>query len=236
MKLLQEQAVHTCDASFAGVGPTVQFMDTVHRSFVLMDVINCTQHIHQKNADCKQFESAGDERLIWLETSFLDYLADLKMCSLLSTGIAGIFGPSSDVTSMHVQSICDALDVPHIEMRWDFQLQRDDLSINLFPKPAVLAKAYVDLIKTWGWNRFALVYEDHEGIIRLQDFLKEARGNDWHIQMYQFHSGQPYRDLFWKIKKTKETRVVLDVKRENLFTALKHDVPQGSFLELRHVL
>ncbi|KAH9381838.1 hypothetical protein HPB48_016353 [Haemaphysalis longicornis] len=40
--------------------------------------------------------------------------------------------------------------------------------------------------------------------------------------MYQFHTGQPYRDLFWKIKKTKETRVVLDVKRENLFTALKH--------------
>ncbi|KAH7940880.1 hypothetical protein HPB49_007399 [Dermacentor silvarum] len=78
MKLLQEQAGHTCDASFAGVGPTVQFMDTVHRWFVLMDVSHCTQHIHQKNADCKQFESAGDERLIWLETSFLDYLADLN--------------------------------------------------------------------------------------------------------------------------------------------------------------
>lgn len=159
------------------------------------------------------------------------FRATKKVCSLLNTGIAGIFGPSSDVTSMHVQSICDALDVPHIEMRWDFQLQRDDLSINLFPKPAVLAKAYVDLIKTWGWNRFALVYEDHEGIIRLQDFLKEARGNDWHIQMYQFHTGQPYRDLFWKIKKTKETRVVLDVKRENLFTALKHAQQVGMLTE-----
>ncbi|KAL1436205.1 hypothetical protein MTO96_010942 [Rhipicephalus appendiculatus] len=135
---------------------------------------------------------------------------------------------------MHVQSICDALDVPHIEMRWDFQLQRDDLSINLFPKPAVLAKAYVDLIKTWGWNRFALVYEDHEGIIRLQDFLKEARGNDWHIQMYQFHTGQPYRDLFWKIKKTKETRVVLDVKRENLFIALKHDLHTVDLEEFKY--
>ncbi|KAH7967342.1 hypothetical protein HPB49_024127 [Dermacentor silvarum] len=78
MKLLQEQAGHTCDTSFAGVGPTVQFMDTVHRWLVLMDVSNCTQHIHQKNADCKRFESAGDERLIWLETSFLDYLDDLK--------------------------------------------------------------------------------------------------------------------------------------------------------------
>ncbi|KAH7974354.1 hypothetical protein HPB49_014386 [Dermacentor silvarum] len=78
MKLLQEQAGHTCDASFAGVGPTLQFMDTVHRWFVLVDVSNCTQNIHQKNADCKQFESAGDERLIWLEISFFDYLTNLK--------------------------------------------------------------------------------------------------------------------------------------------------------------
>ncbi|KAH7938557.1 hypothetical protein HPB49_025092 [Dermacentor silvarum] len=54
MKILQEQAGHRCDASFVGVGPTVQFMDTVHRWFVLMDVSNCTQQIHQKNADCKQ--------------------------------------------------------------------------------------------------------------------------------------------------------------------------------------
>ncbi|KAH6944921.1 hypothetical protein HPB50_006237 [Hyalomma asiaticum] len=38
MKLLQEQVGHMCDASFAGVRPTVQFMDTVHRWFVLMDI------------------------------------------------------------------------------------------------------------------------------------------------------------------------------------------------------
>ncbi|KAH6937369.1 hypothetical protein HPB50_027265 [Hyalomma asiaticum] len=78
MKLLQEQAGHTCETSFAGVGPTVQFMDTMYRWFVLMDASNCTRHIHQKNAECKQSESAGDERLISLVTSFLDYLADLK--------------------------------------------------------------------------------------------------------------------------------------------------------------
>ncbi|KAH8034251.1 hypothetical protein HPB51_021964 [Rhipicephalus microplus] len=78
IKVLQEQAGHTCGTSFAGVEPEVQFMDIVHRWFVLMDVSNCTQHIHQNNADCKQIESAGDEQLIWLKTSFLNYLGDLK--------------------------------------------------------------------------------------------------------------------------------------------------------------
>lgn len=103
------------------------------------------------------------------------FRATKKVCTLLRDGIAGIFGPTSDVTSMHVQSICDALDVPHVEMRWDFQLQRDDLSINLFPKPSILAQAYVDLIKTWDWKSFALVYEDHEGELSIQPSHSPAR-------------------------------------------------------------
>lgn len=46
MKLLKEQAGHTCDASFAHNGATILFMDTMYRWFSLMDVSNCTQHVH----------------------------------------------------------------------------------------------------------------------------------------------------------------------------------------------
>lgn len=72
LKLLQEQAGHTCDMSFASVGPTVKFMDTIYRWFVLMDVSNCIQHIHQKMPDCRQYDSADDKRLRWLLTSVLE--------------------------------------------------------------------------------------------------------------------------------------------------------------------
>ncbi|KAH7949661.1 hypothetical protein HPB49_013444 [Dermacentor silvarum] len=78
LKLLREQAGHTCDASFARVGPTALFMDTMYRWFVLMDVSNCTQHIHQRNPDSKQFESESDDRLEWNATTFLNYLEDMK--------------------------------------------------------------------------------------------------------------------------------------------------------------
>lgn len=74
-----------------------------------------------------------------------------------------MFGPLSGSTSKYVQSICDALEIPHVETRWDFQLYRDDLSINLYPRPTILARAYIDLIKAWGWRHFAIVYEDNEG-------------------------------------------------------------------------
>lgn len=40
--------------------------------------------------------------------------------------------------------------------------------------------------------------------------------------MYQFVPNEPYRDLFWKIKKSEQNRVVLDVHRKNLYECLKH--------------
>ncbi|GIX90780.1 hypothetical protein CEXT_395711, partial [Caerostris extrusa] len=54
----------------------------------------------------------------------------------LGYGLAGIFGPQSPMAAARVQSISDALEVPHIESRWDYKLQRDDLSINLHPRAA----------------------------------------------------------------------------------------------------
>uniref|UniRef100_A0A8W7PVP5 Ionotropic glutamate receptor C-terminal domain-containing protein n=1 Tax=Anopheles coluzzii TaxID=1518534 RepID=A0A8W7PVP5_ANOCL len=45
--------------------------------------------------------------------------ASKKLCRLLKTGVAGIFGPSSPKSALHVQSVCDEKEMPHIETRWD---------------------------------------------------------------------------------------------------------------------
>ena len=47
---------------------------------------------------------------------------------------------SVGTTSTHIQSICDAMEIPHIETRWDFRVRRDDYSINLYPNPKVISK------------------------------------------------------------------------------------------------
>jgi hypothetical protein len=54
--------------------------------------------------------------------------------------VAGLFGPESGTTSSHVQSICDAMEIPHIETRWDYLNKRDDYSINLYPSPKQISK------------------------------------------------------------------------------------------------
>jgi hypothetical protein len=58
----------------------------------------------------------------------------------LKSGVVAIFGPESGTTSSHVQSICDAMEIPHIETRWDYLTNKDDYSINLYPSPRQISK------------------------------------------------------------------------------------------------
>ena len=63
-------------------------------------------------------------------------------------GLAAIFGPQSGTTSSHIQSICDTLEIPHIETRWDYRLIRDDYSVNLYPHPRALGQVFIMLKRT----------------------------------------------------------------------------------------
>ena len=67
-------------------------------------------------------------------------LCCVAVCHLLRSGVAALFGPQSGTTSSHVQSICDAMEIPHIETRWDYRLRRDEYSVNLYPHPSALSK------------------------------------------------------------------------------------------------
>lgn len=63
-----------------------------------------------------------------------------KVCHLLRMGVAAIFGPQSAHTASHVQSICDTMEVPHLETRWDYRLRRESCLVNLYPHPSTLSK------------------------------------------------------------------------------------------------
>ena len=71
---------------------------------------------------------------IYLQNPFI------AVCKALKNGMAGLFGPQSSVTSSHIQSICDTLEIPHIETRWDYRMKREDYSVNLYPHPLALGQ------------------------------------------------------------------------------------------------
>lgn len=67
------------------------------------------------------------------------------VCHLLRSGVAAIFGPQSAHTASHVQSICDTMEIPHLETRWDYRLRRESCLVNLYPHPTTLSKVRTTL-------------------------------------------------------------------------------------------
>lgn len=64
----------------------------------------------------------------------------ISVCKALEIGVAGLFGPQSGVTASHVQSICDNMEIPHVETRYDYRMEREDYSLNLYPHPQTLGQ------------------------------------------------------------------------------------------------
>ncbi|XP_071746528.1 glutamate receptor ionotropic, kainate 2 isoform X2 [Lepeophtheirus salmonis] len=141
------------------------------------------------------------------------FYASKRVCKALSDGLGGIFGPQSGVTSTHVQSICDSLEVPHVETRYDYRLTRDDYSINLYPHPHALGQAFVDLVSAMKWKKFTVLYEKSEGLVRLQEVLKlSSNDKDMKITIRQLTPGLggDYRPLLKSMKTSGETQIILD--------------------------
>lgn len=93
------------------------------------------------------------------------FLATLPACDQLSLGVAAIFGPSHSSSANAVQSICNALGVPHIQTKWKHQVSdnRDSYYVSLFPDFSSLSRAILDLVHFFKWRTVTVVYDDSTG-------------------------------------------------------------------------
>lgn len=88
---------------------------------------------------------------------------DILACRQMEFGVQAIFGPSDPILGAHIQSICEALDVPHLEARIDFEPLSKELSINLHPSQENMNKAFKDLMTFLNWTKVAIIYEEDYG-------------------------------------------------------------------------
>lgn len=86
-------------------------------------------------------------------------------CDQLSLGVVAIFGPSHSSSSNAVQSICNALEVPHVQVRWKHHPadNRDNFYANLYPDYSSLSYAILDLVQFLKWKTATVVYDDSTG-------------------------------------------------------------------------
>ncbi|XP_021207901.1 glutamate receptor ionotropic, kainate 2 isoform X2 [Bombyx mori] len=147
--------------------------------------------------------------------------ASKRVCHLLRSGVAAIFGPQSAPAAAHVQSICDTMELPHLETRWDYRTRRESCLVNLYPHPAALSRAYVDLVRAWGWKSFTIVYENSDGLVRLQELLKAHGPSELPVSVRQLPDSHDYRPLLKQIKNSAESHIVLDCATERIRDVLQ---------------
>lgn len=97
---------------------------------------------------------------------FFSLLFSCSACDQLSLGVVAIFGPSHSSSSNAVQSICNALEVPHVQVRWKHHPMdnRDTFYANLYPDYSSLSYAILDLVQFLKWKTATVVYDDSTGV------------------------------------------------------------------------
>lgn len=155
------------------------------------------------------------------------YEAVRDACRLLEKGAAAIFGPMSGVSSVHVSSVCDSLNVPHLETRWDSYMEASDDSINIFPHPNVLAEAYTALMKHWDWRAVAVLYDEDDAIIQMKDLLQEMREDGIEVNYFFRNSSDSFRDVLKKIKEANLFNIFVAIEDQDLEVFLKQAMQIG---------
>lgn len=90
-------------------------------------------------------------------------------------GLVTILGPSStsSTTIKMVESITSNFEIPHIQINWSpHRFFSNTTVLNLYPDPTLLSEGLAVLIKHMDWKSYAIIYENNDGLIRLQEALK----------------------------------------------------------------
>lgn len=62
------------------------------------------------------------------------------------------------------------------------------------------SKAYVDIVDTWGWKSYTIIYETNDGLLRLQELLKAQRRSKHPTTVRQLPDTNDYRYFFLQMK------------------------------------
>ncbi|XP_017869148.1 PREDICTED: glutamate receptor ionotropic, kainate 2 isoform X4 [Drosophila arizonae] len=138
-----------------------------------------------------------------------------KVCRQLEAGVQAIFGPSDPSLASHVQSICEAFDIPHIEARIDLEVSVKEFSINLYPSQNIMNLAYRDLMMYLNWTKVAIIYEEDYGLFKQQDLIHSSA--EMRTEMYIRQANpETYRQVLRAIRQKEIYKIIVDTNPTNI--------------------
>uniref|UniRef100_UPI00398EF48D glutamate receptor ionotropic, kainate 3 n=1 Tax=Pristiophorus japonicus TaxID=55135 RepID=UPI00398EF48D len=165
--------------------------------------------------------------------------ASRKACDQLSLGVVAIFGPSHSSSSNAVQSICNALEVPHIQIRWKHHPMdnRDSFYTNFYPDYSSLSHAILDLVQFLKWRTATVVYDDSTGLIRLQELITAPSRYNIRLKIRQLPiDSTDARPLLKEMKRGREFRIIFDCSYTMAAQILKQAMSMGMMTEYYHYI
>ncbi|KAF7274109.1 hypothetical protein GWI33_013211 [Rhynchophorus ferrugineus] len=130
-------------------------------------------------------------------------------------GVQAIFGPSDPILGAHIQSICEALDVPHLEARIDFEPMSKQLSINLHPSQENMNRAFKDLMAFLNWTKVAIIYEEDYGLFKLQELVKAPAAIKTEMYIRQA-TPATYRQVLREVRQKDIFKLIIDTNTRNI--------------------
>ncbi|XP_032677549.1 glutamate receptor ionotropic, kainate 2-like isoform X2 [Odontomachus brunneus] len=156
------------------------------------------------------------------------------VCELLSSGVAGIFGPQAKSTVDHVQSTCDTLDIPHIAARWDAEPKRGNV-VNLYPHADTLSTVFQDIIDEFQWKEYAILYDNTDGLIRMNRLLKLSNMST-SAMVFHLDGGPNFRRTMQEVKRTGCKNLIIDCSYDILASVLEQAQQVGIMSERYNVI
>lgn len=142
------------------------------------------------------------------------------VCDLMSNGVSGIFGPSSAVTSSHVQAVCDTMEIPHIQTLFNPYLTRATCSISLYPHHSTFSNILLRLVDAYEWKDFMILYEDEDGLVRVSELLEKYDPRGYTVTVRQLPD-EDMKPIFRQILLDKVSNIIIDCSIEKLQEALR---------------
>lgn len=145
---------------------------------------------------------------------------------MVESGAVAIVGPKSIYISDIVASLCNELNIPHLvsyhRTREISKNPYHKYTRNIHPDSNLLSKSLVDVVKNLGWNRFAIIYDSDESLIRLNGVLQMFPIGFKAINIYKFPKNKDdIRIILKEISKSFESRVIIDCGLENIAEIIK---------------
>ncbi|KAJ2951071.1 hypothetical protein O0L34_g5451 [Tuta absoluta] len=94
------------------------------------------------------------------------------------------------------------------------------ITINFYPDSDDIAIAYAKLLSLYGWTKFAALYEDDFGLLRIQKIIAE-HSTEWPLFVRKLNPEESNYEVFKGLRDYKVDRVLLDCRGERIMKYMR---------------